>query len=130
MSSNGSFWPCEEPGLTRISGVLVDGLIRLARHFFSFNFAKYQPLRSQYSPVISCLLCHFEAYLFPSPPPPPSTPLRALVMLLHSSNCSDFLSCLVGNSSSTGSGLKGNGLKHFLCKFHMHVCYPWQVILT
>ena len=34
QSSNGSFWPCEGPGLARISGLLVDSLIMLARHFF------------------------------------------------------------------------------------------------
>ena len=29
-----------------------------------------------------------------------------------------------------GSGLKGNGLMHLLCKFHTRACYPWQVMLT
>ena len=32
-SSNGGFWPCKGPGLARISGLLVDSLIMLARHF-------------------------------------------------------------------------------------------------
>ena len=38
-----------------ISGLLVDGLIMLARHFLSVDFAAYQPLRSQHSPVILCM---------------------------------------------------------------------------
>ena len=53
-SSNSGFWPSEGSGLARISGLLVDGLIMLAR-YFSVDFASYQPLRSQHSPVISCL---------------------------------------------------------------------------
>ena len=53
-SSNGGFWLCEGPGLVRISGLLVDGLILLAK-YFSDDFAAYQPLRSQHNPVISCL---------------------------------------------------------------------------
>ena len=38
----------------RISGLLVDSLIMLARHL-SVDFATYQPLRSQHSPVILSL---------------------------------------------------------------------------
>ena len=30
---NGSIWPCEGSGMARISGILVDGLIMLARRF-------------------------------------------------------------------------------------------------
>ena len=52
--SNGSIWPCEGSDSARISGILVDGLIMLARRF-SVDFATYQPLRSQHSPVILCL---------------------------------------------------------------------------
>ena len=33
-SSNDSFWPCEGSDLARISGLLVDSLIMLARCFF------------------------------------------------------------------------------------------------
>ena len=50
-SSNGDLWSCEGSGL---SGLLVNGLIMLARDF-SVDFATYQSLRSQHSPVISCL---------------------------------------------------------------------------
>ena len=32
-NSNDGFWPCEGSGLARISGLLVDDLIMLARHF-------------------------------------------------------------------------------------------------
>ena len=41
-------------GWARISGLLVDGLILLAK-YFSVGFAVYQLLRSQHSLVISCL---------------------------------------------------------------------------
>ena len=57
QSSNGGFRPCEGPGLARISGLLVDSLIMLAR-YFSVDFATCQPLRSQHSPVISSLDCN------------------------------------------------------------------------
>ena len=50
-NSNGGFWPCEGPGLARISGSLVDDLIMLARHlciyfyffgcFFFVDFPAY-----------------------------------------------------------------------------------------
>ena len=51
---NGGFWLCEGPGLTRISGLLVDNLIMLGKRF-SVDFDTYQPLTSQHSPVILCL---------------------------------------------------------------------------
>ena len=44
--SNGSIWPCEGSGLARISGW---------PDICSVDFAAYQPLRRQHSPVISCL---------------------------------------------------------------------------
>ena len=53
-SSNGGFWLCEGPGLARISSLLVDGLMLFAKHFTA-DFAAYQQLRSQISPVTSCL---------------------------------------------------------------------------
>ena len=48
-STNGSFWPCERPGLARISGLLVDGLIMLAKHFL-------------------CLFCCLSATKMPAQP--------------------------------------------------------------
>ena len=44
------------PGLARICGLLVDGLIVFAKRF-SGDFAAYQPLRSQHSPVLAVILC-------------------------------------------------------------------------
>ena len=85
-SLNGSFWPCERPGLARISSLLVDGRIMLIRHFFSVDFATYQPLKSQHNPVILRLDSNHRLPPFRSlslvpptipalPPSLPSTPL-------------------------------------------------------
>jgi len=59
--SNGSIWPCEGPGFTRISGKWVHELIKLA-NVFCVVFALYQPPKSQYSSIILSLgfTCHFE----------------------------------------------------------------------
>ena len=55
-NSNGSFRPCEGPGLARISGLLVDAWPEdVGQMDFFVDFA-YQPLRScQHSPVTLCL---------------------------------------------------------------------------
>ena len=136
--SNGNFRPCEGPGLARISGLLVDSLIMLARQFlcvFCYISATKEPaqhcnlvsgLQSWSSSILRSISCHPHH-------PPASTPSSALVILLRSSNCSDFLSHLVGTvqaSTSTGSGLKGNRLMHLLCKFHTRAYYPWRVMLA
>ena len=69
MAVSGLEWP----GLARISGLLVDGLITLAIQF-SVDFAAYQPLRSL-SGLQLWSASIFEVYFFPTPPPPPSSPL-------------------------------------------------------
>ena len=65
---------------------------------------------------------------FPPHHPPPSFPLWALVILLRSSNFSDFQWETLQASACTGSGL--NRLMHLLCKLHTRACYPWRVILA
>ena len=93
-SSSGSFWPCEGSGLARISGLLVDGLIMLTRHF-SGDFAIYQPLRSQHSPIILCLdsncgLPPFRSLSLAHPTThPPSTPSQhSPIISCMDSSCS------------------------------------------
>ena len=90
----------------------------LARDF-SVDFATYQSLRSQHSPVFSCLapFCNLS---LSQPATPTLHPLWALVILLCLSNL-DFLFYLqetLQAATGTGSGLKGNRLMHLFCKFH------------
>ena len=63
------------------------------------------------------------ASILNSNPCPPPTPLWALVMLLHL-YCSDFLSYLVGNSTSS--------YKYYVSGNRFRTCagHPWQVMLA
>ena len=68
---NGGFRPCEGHGLARISGLLVDSLIMLARRVlcrFCYISASTALKSRVWTPIVVCL--HFEAYFLPSPPPP------------------------------------------------------------
>ena len=118
-SSNGSFWPYEGFGLERISGLVVDGLILLAKPFFSVDVAVHQPLRSQHSPVILCLnfgcgLSPFLSLSLTTPPPLPSSTTcdaTLLIKLFRFSILRIWQEALQA-ATTTGSGLKGNRLMH------------------
>ena len=104
--SNGGFRPCEEPGLARVSGLLVDSLIMLARRvlcWFCYISATKEPAQpcNLVSGLQSWSASILRSNFCPPRHPPASTPLWALVILLHSSNCSDFLSYLAGNCTSS-----------------------------
>jgi len=52
---------CEGPGFTKISSKWMHGFMQLGKCFLCV-FAVYQPLRSQYGPIILSpdSTCHFE----------------------------------------------------------------------
>ena len=136
--SNGGFRPCEGPGLARISGLLVDSLIMLARRvlcWFCYISATKEPaqpcnlvsgLQSWSASILRSISCPPH-----HPQPPPlyehswyyfARPTAQIFYLIWRET--------LQAATSTGSGLKGNRLMHLLCKFHTRVCYPWRVMLA
>ena len=121
-SSNGCFWPCEGSGLARISGLLVDGLVVLNRHFFcwfchiSATKKPAQPcnlvsgLQSWSASILKsfrCPLCH-----------PPPLCVHSSCYFAHPTAQIVFLIWweTLQTATSTGSGLKGNRLIHLEIK--------------
>jgi len=92
-------------------------------------FSAYQPLRSQYSPIISSP----DSSRSVTPCPPSTLASHPFVSARDTtSTCAtaQIFSYFAGNLKAAASNkgcLKGNKLMHTVCKFHMRAYFPSKV---